>query len=377
MSTDRVLLVRPLPAQQNRSMERYADELAAALRPLDRFEVDEIGPGSSAWARFPFAAAVDRRITRFAGYRQQLKRRRADLFHITDHSYADLAAALPAERTVVTCHDLTLLRAESEPLGFRGPRATVRLFRRRVEHLRRVAHVACVSEQTRGDVVELIGVDPVRTSVIPNGIDPRFTRLTAERRAALRGAVAPANTAVLLHVSTGEPYKNVEGVLHTLAALRADGQPAILLRAGRSLRPEQATLAASLGVTDAIRELGRVSDERLVELYNLADVLLFPSHYEGFGWPPLEAMACGTPVVTSEAAALVEVTGAAALHAPADDPGGLARAVRSILDDDERAAALVDAGIARAARYRWADTASAFSALYGDVLERASAVARR
>lgn len=372
-----MLLVRPLPAQQNRSMERYADELADALSHLGTFEVDQIGPGASSWARFPLAAALDRRVTRFAGYRRQLAGRRADIFHITDHSYADLAAALPPERTVVTCHDLTLLRAETEPLGFRGPRATVRLFRRRVEHLRRVAHVACVSEQTRGDVVELIGVDPERTSVIPNGIDPRFMPLAEERRAALRAAVAPTETAVLLHVSTGDPYKNVEGVLRTLAALRSDGRDTILLRAGRPLRPEQATLAASLGVTSAIRELGRVADERLVELYNLADVLLFPSHYEGFGWPPLEAMACGTPVVTSEAAALVEVTGEAALHAPANDAGGLAAAVRSLLDDDERAAALVDAGIERAARYRWADVALAFSERYGEVLDRAAATARR
>lgn len=373
MSIPTVLLVRPLPAQRNRSMERYADELGNALRQLGRYEVNEIGPEPAAWAQFPLAGGLERRISRFAGYRRKLARQRADLFHITDHSYADLAAVLPPDRTVVTCHDLILLRAEQDNLGFRGHTATVRMFRRRVAHLRQVAHVACISGQTRDDLVELVGVDPARTSVIANGVDPRFTPLSAERRTALRAAEAEPSTAVILHVSTGDPYKNVEGALRALAALRATGTDAILLRAGRRLLPAQSALAESLGVAGAVRELGRVPDQRLVELYNLADVLLFPSHYEGFGWPPLEAMACGTPVVTSTAAALVEVTGDAALHAPADQPEALAAAIRSILEDGARASALVAAGLERAAGYRWDDTAAAFSTVYDEVLARAGA----
>lgn len=353
-------------------MERYADELGGALAARGGFAIEQIAPEASPWARLPFLGAFDRRLTRFFGYRRRLNRHPADLYHITDHSYADLAAVLPPERTIVTCHDLILLRAEQQSLGFRGRWAVRQMFRHRVARLRDVAHVACISEQTRTDLIELVGVDPARTSVIPNGVDPRFAPLSEDRRASLRAAVAPAERAVLLHVSTGDDYKNVEGTLHTLAALHASGRDAILLRAGRPLSPAQSELARSLGISDAVRDLDRVSDDRLVELYCLADVLLFPSHYEGFGWPPLEAMACGTPVVTSQAAALVEVTGDAALHAPADDPQALADAVRSVLDDGELAARLTRDGIARAGQYRWEDTAAAFDALYRRVLAEAS-----
>ena len=368
-SVPTVLLIRTLAAQQNRSMERYADELGEALRAQQEFAVANAGLAPSRWAGVALLGGVDRRLARFVRYRRSLKQQQADLFHIIDHSYADLAAALPPERTIVTCHDLILMRAETERLGFRGSWSNVRLFRRRVAHLRDVAHVACISEQTRNDVVELVGVDPDRTSVIPNGIDGRFQPLGEARRRALGSEIAPDETGIVLHVSTGGPYKNVEGTLRTLAALNAGGAPVLLLRAGESLTSAQAGLAESLGVSEAIRDLGRVDDERLVELYNLADVLLFPSHYEGFGWPPLEAMACGTPVVTSEAAALLEVTGDAALHAAADDPEALAAAVRSILDDGALASRLTEAGIERAARYRWSETAAAFGALYRTILD--------
>lgn len=366
-----VLLVRTLRAQQNRSMERYADELGAALNESGGFAVREFAPAPAPWARAPIGAAMERRFARFVGYRHQLQRQRADLYHITDHSYADLAVVLPPERTIVTCHDLILLRAEVKSLGFRGRWPSVQLFRRRIAHLRGVAHVACISRQTQDDLIELVGVDPARTSVIPNGVDARFQRLSDNDRQSARAAVAPAETPVLLHVSTGDAYKNVEGTLRTLAALHAGGSPALLVRAGQPLQPNQVKLARSLGVEQAVRDLGRVSDERLVELYNLADLLLFPSYYEGFGWPPLEAMACGTPVVTSEAAALLEVTGDAALHAPANDPEALAAAVRSILTDRTLTERLSAAGIERASHYEWSDTAAAFAALYHRVLKDA------
>jgi len=366
-----VLLVRPLPALRNLSMERYTDALAASLRARGDLRTAETTIGPSNWARGPLAAGIDRRLTRFVRFRRHLSHQHADIYHFTNQTQADLATALPLQRTIVTVHDLMLLRAEEDPLGFRGSWPAVRLFRWRVGHLRRVAHVACISEQTRRDVIELVGVDPARTSVIPNGIDERFQRLPAEQLGQQRPSLLPAGSSLLLHVSTGEPYKNVEGTLRTLAALRGRGRDAVLVRVGQPLTRAQSDLADRLGLVGAIRDLGRVSDERLIELYNLADVLLFPSHYEGFGWPPLEAMACGTPVVTSQAAALLEVTGDAALHAPADDATALANAVESILTDPVTADRLTTLGFERAAQYRWETTAASFAELYQAVLTTA------
>jgi len=137
---------------------------------------------------------------------------------------------------------------------------------------------------------------------------------------------------------------------------------------GRSLGSEEASLVRELNVKDRIIELGIVSDVRLVEIYNTAGVLLFPSHYEGFGWPPLEAMACGTPVVVSSAPSLVEVVGDAGLMAAATDTRGLVAAVAAILESVALRRELREKGLVRAAGYSWERTAAAYEDIYLEVL---------
>jgi glycosyltransferase involved in cell wall biosynthesis len=165
------------------------------------------------------------------------------------------------------------------------------------------------------------------------------------------------------------PYKNVDTTLEVVAALRRAGIDAALVRVGAPLSSSEQRRAKELGLDGAIVECGRVADERLVEIYNNADVLLFPSHYEGFGWPPLEAMACGTPVVCSNTASLPEVVGDAALTAAPNDVHGLASAVHSILTSRVVADSMRARGLARAAGYTWKRTANAYAELYDDVVQ--------
>ncbi|HXH83445.1 MAG TPA: glycosyltransferase family 1 protein, partial [Candidatus Tectomicrobia bacterium] len=233
--------------------------------------------------------------------------------------------------------------------------------------LRRAAAVIVPTQATRRDVVRLAGVDPARIHVVPYGVDARFRPLGEQQRIALKRQITAAPH-LLLHVSTGDPYKNVPATLRALAALRASGIDAVLARAGRPLTEDQRLLAASLRIEPSIIDHGAVPDARLVELYNAADALLFPSFYEGFGWPPLEAMACGTPVVTSTAAALMEVTGDAALHAPATDIDGFAAALRSVLTSPDAAQRLRWAGITHASGFSWQRTVDGFAAAYDSVL---------
>jgi glycosyltransferase involved in cell wall biosynthesis len=366
MTTD-VLLLRDVPEQRLLSMERLADEIEHGFASRDDVTMRSMTLHQSAIARRVGLGALDSYATRFLRYPIAAARQRADVYHIVDHGYAHAAALLPKERVVASCHDLMLLRAEEGDAGFRGRRTAVLRFRWSTSFLRRVARVVVPTAVTKRDVERLIGVDPSRIDVAPYGIGPAFRPFSADRALSLRRAIAADGRFLVLHVSTGNPYKNVEGALRTIAALRSAGVPVMLVRAGKPLSRDQQALARALGVTDAIVECGRVPEQRLVELYNACDVLLFPSHHEGYGWPPLEAMACGTPAVTSTCQTLLEVTESAALHAPATGIDALAAQVRRVLEDDDLRERLRWAGIQRAGQYTWERTIDGFASAYAEV----------
>lgn len=369
----RVLLVRDVPEQGLRSMERLADEVERGFAAHTRYEITPMRLRlSRASARIPLLRRAESYATRFLAYPVAARARPAGLYHVIDHGYAHAAALLPPARTVISCHDLMLLVAAEGHAGFEPGRLSLVRFRWTVSFLRRAAAVIVPTEATRRDVVRLAGVDPARIRVVPYGVDARFRPLGDEQRANLKRRMTAAPH-VILHVSTGDPYKNVPATLRALAALRNSGVDAVLARAGRPLTEDQRLLAASLRIEPFIVDHGAVPDSRLVELYSAADALVFPSFYEGFGWPPLEAMACGTPVVTSTAPALVEVTGDAALHAPATEPDALAAALRSVLTSRDVSDRLRWAGIAHANSFSWQRTIDGFAGAYDAVLGVATA----
>jgi glycosyltransferase involved in cell wall biosynthesis len=355
-----VVLLRDLPEEERVSMERFADELEQALIATGGWTVRPYRPEFRARA-----TRFGSRIKRFAAYPLAARRLKADVFHVIDHGYADLALVLPRVHTVVTCHDLMLLRAAEGASGLAGGRLVTARFRFSVRQLAKVAHVACDSNATRADVIRLVGVEPARTSVVPPGLSPRF-RPPQEPVDQLRARLGLSGQ-VILHVDSGAgAYKNVEGVFGVLARLRARGFAVTLARAGRRLVHKELQ-----GVPQGcVRDFGFVSDERLVELYQAADVLLFPSYHEGFGWPVLEAMACGTPVVASTQAALAETVADAGLLAPATDTEALADAVARVLDDGGLSTTLRERGLRRAADFSWARTARAYAEIYTELSER-------
>ena len=292
------------------------------------------------------------------------RRRRRGVVHVTDHSHAHLCALTGGRRTVVTCHDLMLLWSRDGRTGdFHGPtRATVR-FDLKTSFLRRAARVVCTTEFVRSEVVAMKGVDPARTEVVPLGVGEHFRPLAAGDRERLRAELGLRGP-VVLQVSSGQPYKNDAAVLRTAAAL---GEGVTLLRAGPPLAPEHEALARTLGLEGRLVRAGLHTDPRLAELYGVADVLLFPSHAEGFGWPPVEAMACGIPVVTSDLPVLREVADGAALHAGADDVAGLTAAVAAVLGDPARAAELRERGLRRAEAFTWGRTVAGYERVYESV----------
>jgi glycosyltransferase involved in cell wall biosynthesis len=170
----------------------------------------------------------------------------------------------------------------------------------------------------------------------------------------------------VLNVGTVEPGKNRETLLRALALLRGRGLAHALVVVGQrgwlAERPD--TAAARLGVAEAVRYTGYLPDSDLPLVYNLAEAFVFPSWREGFGLPPLEAMACGTPVVSSDRPAMPEVLGDAALYAPPDRPDAIADALARVLTDAGLRDDLRARGLARAAGYSWERAARETLAVY-------------
>jgi glycosyltransferase involved in cell wall biosynthesis len=163
-------------------------------------------------------------------------------------------------------------------------------------------------------------------------------------------------------------YKNTPTLLKAVRELRelhTSGNDLWLLRAGGAFFPDEEDLIAELGIRERVVHAGRIPDDAgLAAYYRASDVLAFPSLYEGFGWPPLEAMACGTPVVTSNAASLPEVVGDAGLTVPPTDVSALAHALYTALTDEALRRTLRAKGMAQSALFTWENCAKNTLAVY-------------
>ena len=297
-------------------------------------------------------------------------RERLDLLH----GLAFVSPLLQPCPTVVTVHDLSFALF---PEFFRGANAAyLRLFTRL--SCRRAARIIAVSENTRADVVRLYGVPGERVKVVPHGVDARFFPRPASEVAEFKRAHSLPDHFILF-VGTLEPRKNLVKLIKAFSNLksrpseRTGGKLSnlkLVLAGGKGWYYDQIFAAVErLDVQDEVIWAGYVPAHDLALWYNSADVFAFPSRYEGFGMPLLEAMACGTPVVTSNASSLPEVAGDAALLAPPDSVGALADALARALTDADLRQTLRAKGLARAATFTWEETARRTAAIYRNALE--------
>lgn len=274
------------------------------------------------------------------------------------HCPAPLGPVRPRMPMVVTIHDAATL---DHPEWF--TKANVWHHRLVVGHVvRAAARVICPTRHAADTVARGYGVDPARIDLVPLGVDPQFRPGDRPEEPLGRlGVTGP----YILAVGTLQPRKNIEGLLVAFERLRAEGAPHHLIVAGATgwgAEAIQERLAGSAAASQVVLP-GRVSDAELVGLYRGADVFVFPSRYEGFGLPVLEAMACGTPVVANARTSLPEVVGDAGIVTDADDPGALLDAVREALEPG-RAAELRERGVRRAAQFTWERTAEGTVASY-------------
>lgn len=231
---------------------------------------------------------------------------------------------------------------------------------------RRAGAVVGVSETTRQDLLRLYRLPPDRVFAAPNGISKLFQPASPSAAAAIRERYGLPET-YLLSVGVLQPRKNLVGLLEAYAAaVREHGVAAPLVVVGKKgwLYQSLFERVASLGLADRVKFTGYVPDEDLPGLYTGATLSLYPSLYEGFGLPPLESMACGTPCLVSTTAALVEVTGPGWPQFPPDDAAGWAQAMADLLADPAELARLSTEGQARAAAYTWERSAAVHLAAY-------------
>lgn len=330
------------------------------------------------------AGMADRLANRFWDYPRVARRiaRRFDLYHIVDHSHAHLVHDLPADRTIVTCHDLDTLRSVLDPVIEPRSAAFRAMTRRILAGLRRARHVACDTEATREALVRRVGIPEARTSVILNGPHPSCSPVPdppvdVEAVRLLGGA----GREDVLHVGSTIPRKQIETLLRVFAAVRRQRPAARLIRVGGPFSADQRRLVRELDIGDALVVLPFLDRDTLASIYRHSALVVLPSEREGFGLPVLEAMSSGTPAIASDIEALREVGGNAAAYCDPADEQEWTRSIVEHLQEREMRPAAWEArrqqGIARAAAFSWSRYTSEVVALYDTILARAPEAAVR
>lgn len=281
----------------------------------------------------------------------------ADVYHATNYYLPPVKSA----RTVLSIYDLAFLKhpAWCSPKIVGPFSSAVRRFSGKAD-----AIVAC-SEATRQDVVSMLGVPQDRVHVVHGAVADDFARTSRPAAVDLLAHHYNLKLPFALFVSTLEPRKNVEGMLRAFAQIARDVPHKLILVGGLGwgMRGFQ-SLVESLGLSGRVQMMGFVERAHLPAFYAAADLFFFPSLYEGFGLPVLEAMTCGCPVITSNSSSLPEVGGDAAQYVDPADVDHMAATLRMVLESEPLRESMSRKGLAQAARFSWDASADATLNVY-------------
>ena len=405
----KVLLVGNYVNDGQESMRRFADLLALQL-PVRGISAEcicptpffgRLRPGSGGLGKW--LGYLDKFVLFPRTLRNHIRQFASDsLVHICDHSNAVYTRALAGVPHLVTCHDLLAVRSALGEFPGRRIRTSGRLYQRWIlRGLNAADRVACISTATRRSLLRLSRLAPRQVSLVYNGLNHPYAPLSDTEVVARSGqfavrfghdAAEKLKNGFILHVGGNQWYKNRLGLVQIYAQLcRKMVHPPNLVLAGEPLTPQLRRTITSQHLEDRVIELNSVSNEDLRTLYCAADLLLFPSFEEGFGWPIIEAQACGCRVVIADREPMTEIGGDAAVRfklesAPVledvamsteSTENGASAVMKTLLETPEERLDRVQNGLRNAARFTTAQMVESYIQLYGNILGCETELPRR
>lgn len=367
----KVTVFRDYKEEHWESMDVYADQLIAGLRRHENkeFTVREFlaFPGASSVLardskvlRYVFRFCINPLFARFV---------QGDINHVIDQANAHLLTVLDPRRTIVTCHDLIVPFWQMHNLFHPSVKKRLkRIFELwRIHFLQRAGKIIAVSNATKNDLVNTLHIQPEKIVVIPEGVDSIYKRISSKAELHRIAIKYKLPQKYILHVGTNYEYKNIQGLLRMFTYLNTKDRNLYLVKTGQAWTNDQLLMIHNMRLGQYIIHCGFVPKNDLPALYSQAQMLLQPSHTEGFGFTVLEAMACGCPVVVSNIPALRELVGEAGVYIEKEEFSKSRNLVFELLKQGQTRSKYCKKGIARAFLYTWDKTAGMTYQVYQEL----------
>lgn len=342
----------------------YAEGLINALQKFTASEIsgNEFIPKMllPSWLRGTWGM----RFARYFLYPFQVPHQAHEITHLLDYGYAHILYTLNSNKTIVTVTDLMPVLWWKGLLPVKTKKGIPVTVLYSLWALKRAAHIIAISSNTKNDLVKLIGCDPSKISVVYLGVDEIFKPYNTAKKNSIRNQLFGPEPKKIILLTGSQFYKNHETALKTIAFMRTNGLKNVYLVKTGNPTPDWSDLVKKYQLKKNVINIGFAPREQMPDLYNAVDLLFFPSLYEGFGWPPLEAMACGTPVVASNVASLPEVMGDINTMCDPFDVIGFAQKIRSLINNEHYRQQVIQQGIAQSAKFTWDKTAREVIAIY-------------
>ncbi|MEA5573567.1 glycosyltransferase family 1 protein [Calothrix sp. UHCC 0171] len=351
------------------SIDVYSNNLISALKTVrPDWEIIELAPRSFDRSSSSVSLRIQKYYERFWLYPRRTRKQEADIFHIIEPCDAHLVYWLKkaGKHTVVTCHDLINFFYRDNLQGsVELPIISRNAWIYSVKGMKQCDRIVAVSNATAKDTQKILNIDPARIIVIPNAVENIFQPLLKAKAESFRHQQGVTEeTICLLNVGANHPRKNLDIILQTVEILKQKGLSIQFWKVGADFTIEQQKFIKACGLTSYIKYLGKPDKSKLVEIYNAADMLIAPSLYEGFGITLLEAMACGTPVITSNVSAMPEVVGDAGVLVNPTDAQEIAQVVFDLHQNPNYYQTIKEKSLMRVQSFTWENTAEKVAQLY-------------